>query len=625
MVNKFYKSNIEKVYVDGKWRLVYQKHKSKKLYIKRKGEYVYLSKKMRGGLIDGDGDVDGADGDKYIKIDIEQDVVDDFLVAQIDDNLRVTKHLYISKNEKEDIKIIIEYNTYKYSRDLNYKFKHVNDNILMVLYDDGNKALYTENGRINVYMFAIKNKNDGNKYFLAVFKKDDIRIVGRRTLNNFTLEVFNTIKEQYHVPTDEEHKTEHKTPPDVKKTEAKHETTHHTTSKAESKTKINMTRTNNILQSKKTRELSEQKLAEQTKWYTVDPESQPEPDDAPTLCGINGLGNGCYMNTALQMFIHMPEFNKAMIKLSKHENASVLVKAYVDFFKAYERNKIVDKEIMRRLFTELNKMITEKFGEGKQEDMLDFFSKFIDVVDNGTQKIIDGKPLEILTDDGDIKKLFRLKLNTNTPFLNENIDGLVYDCEDKVETQITYELLRIIDIKISDINDINYIITNDNYNQELLENDERKKCENAISKNEQGDIIKTLKNIPFLSARILTYTIDAPIFIIQLKIFDNEKNKKFAIFKIPNKIVKDDKTYNLKGMSMHYGKNIDRGHYVYFSKEKNKWYEYSDQNYTECTINTWVGIEQGGYNLSIDDNGVNEFTTNASTPCPYVLYYERQD
>lgn len=647
MVNKFYKSNLEKVYVDGKWRLVYQKHKSKKLYIKRKGEYVYLSKKMRGGLINGAGDADDADADKYIIIDIEEDVVFDFLVAQINDKLKVIEHLYISKNSLENDRLIIDiikYNILHYSNGISFshKFKHINDNILMVLYNDQKNAIYTYDDHINVYMFAIKNKNDGNKYFLAIFKKDDINNRSTEELpNKFTLEVFNTIKEQYHVPTDGEHKTTYEVKPEANKPKANKPKLN--TEKYSQVTKA-LEKTNKIWHEMDEIEKSENNEQAKSERVFV---SQPEPNYAPTLCGINGLENGCYMNTALQMFIHMPEFNKAIIKLSEQNKPSKLVKAYVDFLKAYELKNSIDHKILKTIFMEVNR--SNVFQGNRQEDVQEFIYFFLNSFDDKSVS--------------DLFKMEETTVNTYDPeqiIKDVNDDNKYYQCSTKTKTLTNSQ--KMLQIKIpSDHTEIILIEklneqikgTNEEIDKEGIECDDNNLItldSNNVDKSAnykkselyiKDEIMKHLIKFDIIS-RTMKYIITSKILIVTLIIFDNEGGKNFCNVYIHNLWNNDGTNYILKGIGLHKGTTKNSGHYVYFSKEADRWICYNDSNVSIVeTIKLGKKIKNLDFDvnenantyfkLSNQENGINEFicktdaNTNNELPCPYILYYERQD
>ena len=57
-------------------------------------------------------------------------------------------------------------------------------------------------------------------------------------------------------------------------------------------------------------------------------------------CGIYNLGNSCYINSALQYLVHIPEFNATIFD---HKDKNDIAKAYVDLYDAYTTNKYVPK------------------------------------------------------------------------------------------------------------------------------------------------------------------------------------------------------------------------------------------------------------------------------------------
>ena len=84
--------------------------------------------------------------------------------------------------------------------------------------------------------------------------------------------------------------------------------------------------------------------------------------------GLNNLGNTCYLNSALQMMLHMPEFCKLMIS---NESKSNEMKNMSEFIKSYHKIKdsVLSPKYIKRLVGK-RKHIFSGYG---QQDSAEFF------------------------------------------------------------------------------------------------------------------------------------------------------------------------------------------------------------------------------------------------------------
>jgi len=319
-------------------------------------------------------------------------------------------------------------------------------------------------------------------------------------------------------------------------------------------------------------------------------------------CGIENLGNSCYINSTLQYLIHLPKFNEIV---KKHKDTgNNIAQAYMDLYESY-MNKNVGEQTILELVNKLNISLNEsdKFDVTKQSDASEFMLKLLDKMN-----------IE------ELSELFEVKMDTHREFDKTMKKGKKeLQCNEKKDVDITKE--QTIILKFDDKKAVY------NVNTELT------KAYNGIKEevNKKGDfldcndVVDATTEKPHTKAEKFPYTRTEQVTTfpevlkVSYNIFDNKMNKIFIKSEIPNVWEYKDNKYKLNGIIVHIGTNVSSGHYEYYSYEDGKWYEYSDSNVKQYKQSK--PSKSGHYILSDNENENNIFYTNKSQPCPYLLSY----
>jgi ubiquitin C-terminal hydrolase len=319
-------------------------------------------------------------------------------------------------------------------------------------------------------------------------------------------------------------------------------------------------------------------------------------------CGIQNLGNSCYINSTLQYLIHLPKFNEIIKKHSDSENN--VVKAYMNLYETY-MNKNVDEQTILELVNKLNVSLNEydKFDVTQQSDASEFMLKLLDKMN-----------IE------DLSNLFEVKMQTRKEFDKTMKKGKKeLQCNEKKDVTETKEetiILKFVDKKA--VYNVNTELTKayDGIKEEVDKKAEFLDCNNVVETITEKAHTKAEK---FPYTRTEQVTSFPQVLKVSYNIFDKKLNKIFIKSEIPNIWEYKDNKYKLNGIIVHIGSSMSSGHYEYYSYEDGKWYEYSDSIVKQ--YKTSKPLKTGHYILSDDENENNIFYTNKSQPCPYLLSY----
>ena len=324
---------------------------------------------------------------------------------------------------------------------------------------------------------------------------------------------------------------------------------------------------------------------------------------APKRCGIKNMGASCYINSAIQLLLHIDEFNKAILNISQ---PNAIAKAYIDIYNAYQKN-----DVPTSLIDELIKVLNNKLQKEdqfdvsrKQSDISEFMFKLIEYMN-----------------DSSVNNLFKVIIETSISFHKTIKKGKnELKCNEEKTPQETPELSII--IRVADTNKI-YKIKDELSKRFKGIIEKVSKKDDFINCNKPYDIsndkkIDKIEKFPYTRVDKIINT--PSIIIMQMNIFD-QNDKFFINLEIPNSWVHENNKYRLRGIACHIGKTRDSGHYIYYSMEDKytKWYKYDDNsvephNDDENTEN---------YKLINRPNGINIFNTNEESACPYLLYYQK--
>lgn len=254
--------------------------------------------------------------------------------------------------------------------------------------------------------------------------------------------------------------------------------------------------------------------------------------------GLNNLGNTCYLNSALQMMLHMPEFCKLMIS---NESKSNEMKNMSEFIKSYHKIKdsVLSPKYIKRLVGK-RKHIFSGYG---QQDSAEFIIFFLDMIDN------------IIKEDK-INKLFGIKTTTT-------VKCKVKTCLTKSITKDT-RLFLMLSLK-PEFSDLDDCYRNYKDREKLCDNNMYfcEKCQKKRMASKRLEISEWPKNL-----------------IVWLKRFEltgRGYRKNNMQIDCP---LEWRHGYNLYGGIIHSG-GTGGGHYVYFGKMNDKWYLFNDSSVSE--------------------------------------------
>jgi hypothetical protein len=321
-------------------------------------------------------------------------------------------------------------------------------------------------------------------------------------------------------------------------------------------------------------------------------------DETILACGITNFGASCYINSAIQLLIHLKPFNDIILK---HKGDNKLVDSYIELYNRYLKKESLDRSIIN-LTNELNKHLIEidKILLETQADTSVFLNKFIEKLNIN-----------------DINNLFNIRINENIKIHDIKLKDKEYKCnenKDKTRNEDSIFLYfedanKEYNIKTEIENKLNGIT------EEITNKNNYISCDDIVNKNTNR---KTKQNIKFpysKTEKIATYP---DILRVNLNIFDETLEKKFYKMKIPNIISYNTQKYTIVGIIVHEGANLNSGHYKYFSFQNKKWIEYSDTDITSYKEN-----KEGKYfyELNTGDNSYNIFEPGGFIASPYIICY----
>lgn len=274
--------------------------------------------------------------------------------------------------------------------------------------------------------------------------------------------------------------------------------------------------------------------------------------DQSNICGLNNIGNTCFMNSALQMLVNCTVLSKFILN---NEFKSLKLNCYKKFLADYFSNNVITPLTVKNMVSENNSL----FSGFQQQDAHEFLISIIDIIQEEFKKEYKDSSQEILGIKNN--KLVDVILDTN-------ITSIIY-CEetsDKSKTKIGEKVLslpipRKKNISLDDcIEKFTEIEKLSGDSQWLNDKD-----------NNYYDAYKRLyiKSYP-------------KYLIIHLKRFDYTygANKISNPIRMNEKIILKNDTYRLRSIVFHMG-NVGGGHYINILNKNNKWYVCNDSSVSE--------------------------------------------
>jgi len=312
--------------------------------------------------------------------------------------------------------------------------------------------------------------------------------------------------------------------------------------------------------------------------YTIDNISEKTKDKG--LCGLENLGNTCYMNSIIQCLSHTHWLREYFLLDTFKETVN---DTKIQYIMVQEFNKLLrglwheNAVVTPKSFFHYLQILSLKCGSGQfvgnnQNDSSELLVFILDCLNESLSKVYEfSNEINDTAAQKHWKMIFKSGLS---PIVEQFYSQLhcTITCADCQHISYNYDPISILHLPIPDISDSIPTIYDclDEFNREetLDENNQYKceKCGNLSMAKRKEDIYKT-----------------SPYLIISLKRFNKNgtKNTKPVQFPIDElditkyTIEKENKKYKLYAVSNHVG-GSGGGHYFSYVESDGKWYECND-------------------------------------------------
>jgi len=271
--------------------------------------------------------------------------------------------------------------------------------------------------------------------------------------------------------------------------------------------------------------------------------------DQSNICGLNNIGNTCFMNSALQLIVNCTVLTKFILN---NNFSSKKLNCYKKFLVDYLSNNVITPNTVKQMVSDENSI----FAGFQQQDAHEFLITLIDIIYDELRKEFKDKDDNILGIKNN--KLIDVIFDTN-------ITSIIY-CDtisEKSKTRIGEKILSLSIPKKKNIT-LNDCIEKFTEIEKLSGdcqwlNDKDKKYYDAYKR-------LYIKSYP-------------KYLIIHLKRFDFT----FGANKINNSIDMDlnlnlkNENFSLRSIVVHIG-NVGGGHYINIVNKNNTWYVCNDSN-----------------------------------------------
>ena len=298
--------------------------------------------------------------------------------------------------------------------------------------------------------------------------------------------------------------------------------------------------------------------------------------DKIKLFGLKNRKFDSYLNSSLQVFFHLKDFNEKIKNLEKQFKDKELINKYLKLIKeidSIKRNNIIlDAKDIKEIFCK----IEEKYTYGNQQDANEFISLFLNQMKEEV-KLVNGKQLEktiIPANKFEEEAFFKLEnefFKKYNSFLIEFFYGRLKKeilCpKDKEVIKVNFQVFNMIELLDSSYNTINKLLQNYQVEKKI---DTKIKIKCQFCQKEYNNYYSktTIYNLPYYLILYLVnpinnfseYTIEAN------KICEKQNNEQYELIS-----------------SISYYGNYKNGHYFAKCKDmgSNEWYEFSDEHWNK--------------------------------------------
>lgn len=288
------------------------------------------------------------------------------------------------------------------------------------------------------------------------------------------------------------------------------------------------------------------------------------------LAGLKNIGNTCYMNAALQIFMRFEEL--ILLINNGNFNTDTLINAQ-SFIKEYIQNKVIVPRNIKNSVAKKHK----KFRGSTQEDSHEFLFEFIDMLDDELKKTFKTSN-QLSIEENIIDKLFNINVKT------------ILKSQETTEKSITSHPNRFLFFSLTNNpNDLNECLK-EYFNTEILDGDNKWLPE---GKNKQ-------KQTAIKASYITSYP-KYLIVVFKRYSYDTGRPKKLNnnvkvthIWK--NEVFPDNTYYELIGTINQSG-SLNGGHYTACIKLINKWFYCDDPHVSLISDDKVENIAQSSYVL----------------------------